>query len=58
MSGTVLDCGDGVSHVLPVFNGFLLPNSTERLDVAGRHLTHRLIELLVKRGSLLGIPAV
>merc|ERR1712070_730626 len=50
MSGTVLDCGDGVSHVLPVFNGFLLPTCTERLDVAGRHLTQRLIDLLVKRG--------
>ena len=54
MSGTVLDCGDGVSHVLPVFNGFLLPTCTERLDVAGRHLTQRLIDLLVKRG----FPAV
>merc|ERR1711865_606672 len=50
MSGTVLDCGDGVSHVIPVFDGFVLPNCTERLNVAGRHLTQRLIDLLVKRG--------
>jgi len=50
MSGTVLDCGDGVSHVIPVYDGFCLPNCTERLNLAGRHLTQRLIDLLVKRG--------
>lgn len=49
-SGVVLDCGDGVTHVIPVYNGYVLPNCTERLNVAGRHLTQRLIDLLVKRG--------
>eukprot|EP00658_Telonema_sp_P-2_P031067 TRINITY_DN2332_c0_g1_i3.p1 TRINITY_DN2332_c0_g1~~TRINITY_DN2332_c0_g1_i3.p1 ORF type:complete len:231 (-),score=67.25 TRINITY_DN2332_c0_g1_i3:401-1093(-) len=34
----------------PVYNGYELPNCTKRLNVAGRHLTQRLIDLLVKRG--------
>jgi len=50
MTGVVVDSGDGVTHVVPVFDSYVLPEAVERLDVAGRHLTKRLIELMVFSG--------
>ncbi|CAI5759756.1 unnamed protein product [Candida verbasci] len=41
-TGAVIDSGDGVSHVVPVFDGFALPTSIKRMDVAGRDITEQL----------------
>lgn len=41
-TGVVLDVGDGVSHVVPVYEGFSLPQSIRRLDIAGRDITEQL----------------
>jgi len=49
-TGVVVDTGDGVTHVIPVFQGYSLPNVTRRLDVAGRDITRYLIKLLQLRG--------
>jgi actin-related protein 2 len=38
-SGVVVDTGDGVTHVIPVFEGYSMPNLVKRLDVAGRDIT-------------------
>jgi actin-related protein len=37
-TGVVLDSGDGVSHVVPVFEGFAVKNAMSRVDLAGRYL--------------------
>lgn len=51
-TGIVLDSGDGVSHAVPVFQGFAIPNSIRRIDVAGRDVTEHLQQLLRKSGRI------
>lgn len=49
-TGVVVDCGDGVSHVVPVYEGHELKHAVKRLDIAGRDVTRNLIRLLDQRG--------
>ncbi len=51
-TGVVLDAGDGVSHAVPVYQGFTVPSSIRRIDVAGRDVTEYLQTLLRKSGYI------
>uniref|UniRef100_A0A6U0STM8 Actin n=1 Tax=Eucampia antarctica TaxID=49252 RepID=A0A6U0STM8_9STRA len=49
-TGVVLDVGEGVAHCIPVYEGYALPHSITRSNVAGRDVTDYL-QLLLRRGS-------
>lgn len=56
-TGIVLDSGDGVTHAVPVFEGFSMPHAVRRIDLAGRDITDHLQLLLRKAGHNLHTSA-
>jgi len=49
-TGVVLDAGHGVTHCVPVYEGFSLPHAVTRMDVAGADVTEYLNLILKKSG--------
>lgn len=51
-TGLVLDSGDGVTHAMPVFEGYAVPHAVQRSNVAGRDVTEHLVRLMRRCGRV------
>ena len=49
-TGTVLDSGEGISHVVPIYEGYFFPHATSQLEIAGTELTEYLMKMYSERG--------
>jgi actin-related protein len=45
-TGMVVDSGDGVTHTIPVFEGFSIPHAVKKNFIAGRAITSHMVNLL------------
>lgn len=49
-TGVVVESGDGITNIVPVYEGYQIQNSTKRINLGGRDITDNLIKLLENRG--------
>jgi len=56
-TGLVVDAGDGVIHIVPVYEGFAISHAIHRTDIGGRDITDYLRRLLRQRGYSLSSSA-
>ncbi|KAI8644166.1 actin family [Parasitella parasitica] len=51
LTGTVVDSGDGVTHVIPVAEGYVIASSIKSVPIAGSDITSFVQNLLRERGE-------
>jgi actin-related protein 3 len=50
VTGTVIDSGDGVTHIIPVVEGYVIGSCIKHIPLAGRDVTNFVLQQLRDRG--------
>src|SRR5438132_10736612 len=56
LTGTVIDSGDGVTHVIPCAEGYVIGSAIKHIPIAGRDITGFVQTLLRERGEMAVVP--
>ncbi|KAG6374464.1 actin actin-like protein [Boletus reticuloceps] len=56
LTGTVVDSGDGVTHVIPCAEGYVIGSAIKHIPIAGRDITQFVLNLLRERGETIAVP--
>eukprot|EP01017_Pseudomicrothorax_dubius_P044013 TRINITY_DN7404_c0_g1_i1.p1 TRINITY_DN7404_c0_g1~~TRINITY_DN7404_c0_g1_i1.p1 ORF type:complete len:427 (+),score=124.68 TRINITY_DN7404_c0_g1_i1:129-1409(+) len=51
LSGTVVDSGDGVTHIIPIADGYVIGSCVKHIPIAGRDITKFIMQSLKDRGE-------
>ncbi|KZS94247.1 Actin/actin-like protein [Sistotremastrum niveocremeum HHB9708] len=56
LTGTVIDSGDGVTHVIPCAEGYVIGSAIKHIPIAGRDISQFVLNLLRERGEMVTVP--
>jgi len=51
ITGTVIDSGDGVTHIIPVVEGYVIGTCIKHIPLAGRDVSDFIVKMLRDRGE-------
>eukprot|EP01083_Nonionella_stella_P052494 139260_1 len=51
LTGTVIDSGDGVTHIMPVVDGYVIGSCIKHIPLAGSDITKFVLQILRERGE-------
>ena len=51
LTGIVVDSGDGVTHIVPICDGFVLGSNIKHIPIAGRKITKFMEQMIRERGE-------
>jgi len=53
LTGTVVDSGDGVTHIIPVADGYVIGSCIKSMPIAGRDITKFMYKTMRDRGEVI-----
>ncbi|KAF8591676.1 Actin/actin-like protein [Ramaria rubella] len=56
LTGTVIDSGDGVTHVIPCAEGYVIGSAIKHIPIAGRDISQFVLNLMRERGEMVTVP--
>lgn len=56
LTGTVIDSGDGVTHVIPCAEGYVIGSAIKHIPIAGRDISQFVLNIMRERGEMANVP--